>query len=247
MTQNYYRGQITVVFPATEKTPLFGKIMPIWGKNKNDQLNFNVYSLKENKLFPDDSGACEIDINDELLWTKKVNGNVEFYTPNTPVTVYFKLKVVTQRDGSEKLSAVAIHSPNKVDLEDRIYADGRKEQPRFKDLLSGTIRIKKNKKHKKAKQDQDEEDELTMADLRTVQDLDELNEGDVMDLLNQDEWGKETYRNTYTPIDNLKEAKDEDYIEEELERKEEDTLEEEEDFDKYYNSQQIQKKFKGNY
>ena len=137
MTQNYFKGQITVVFPATQNSPLYGKILPVWGSktNKGDQINFNMFALKENKKFPEEGGACEIDFKDTVRWTKKQNGNVEFYTPNVPFIVYFKIKATQQRDGSNKLVAVSIYSEDKIDLSNKLIADGVTRQPSLKQLL----------------------------------------------------------------------------------------------------------------
>ena len=254
MTQNYFKGQITVVFPATTTSPLYGKILPVWGSktNKGDQINFNVYALKENKKFPEEGGACEIDYKDTIKWTKKQNGNVEYYTPNVPFIVYFKIKTTPQRDGSQRLVAVSIYTPDKLNLSDRLIADGITRQPSSKELrgetkisamealemsLSVNAATTSSKKAKKVAKKQLVE-ELNIDDLE--------DEGALLEAVNQEEWGHQHFQNRYAPVDNLSRDEDEEYVEEELEGKEDDTLEDE-DYDKYYGSKKTQKKFKGDY
>ena len=137
MTQNYFKGKITVIFPPTSTTPLFGKILPIWGKetNKGDQINFNVFALRSNIKFPEEGGACEVNYQDTRQWTKKENGGKTYYVPNIPFEVYFKLKRVV-KDGSTKFFAVAIMSPENLDAKEKFIADKITVQPSAQELLA---------------------------------------------------------------------------------------------------------------
>ena len=245
MTQNYFKGQITVVFPATPTSPLFGKILPIWGvkTNKGDQINFNMYALKENKRFPEEGGACEIDFKDTSRWTKKQNGNVEFYTPNVPFYVYFKIKATKNKDGSMKLVAVALHSEKTISLSDKTKAESVKVKPSDTELLNDNTKTpgqlleeyvrlaeaeslknhsgKKQKKHKKVAEENEEpeDDSLSAA----------LEESYARD------WAKDAanYTRPNYVVDNTKSSMYNDDINE-IEEEEEEDLADTEEYDSYY-------------
>lgn len=242
MTQNYFKGKITVVFPATPTSPLYGKILPVWGNpsNKGDQINFNMFALRENKKFPEEGGACEIDYKDTTRWHKKNNGNAEFFTPNVPFVVYFKIKATEQRDGSVKLVAVSIFAPDKIDATAKAIADGITKQPPLKELLStrelspiekleaaleSSPRPKDNRKPKKVKKVVETEEEIDYDD-----------EGAALEAMMQQQWKAEasTYSShQYSPVDNKDTDEEEPDEVESTEGKEDDDIDYDE-YDEYY-------------
>lgn len=249
MTRNYFKGKITVVFPATQQNPLYGKILPIWGldSNKSDQINFNQYALKENPRFPEEGGQCEIDYKDTRRWTKKVNSNVEFYTPNVPFIVYFKIKATKQRDGSTKLVAVSLYAADKINLQDKMIADNIKRQPSMKELL-GETKIspiealemglglyngpypKNNLKKSKSNRD-------------VVEELDLDDEADALEAALQQEWSNQKVERHYSPVNNLPIEEDEN--EEEVEENPvEEILVDEEEEEKYFRDKKCLHKMK---
>lgn len=138
MANIYYKGRITVVFPAVKnQTPLYGKILPVWGNkaNKGDQIFFNQFSLRKNEKFPEESGSCEINYNDSAKWRKTTNGDKVFYIPNIPFIVYFKIRTAKNKDGSIRLTAIGIHTADTISLEDRTKADSITTCPSLMTLL----------------------------------------------------------------------------------------------------------------
>ena len=231
MTQNYYKGKITVIFPPTPTTPLFGKILPVWGEetNKGDQINFNVFALRKNIKFPEEGGACEVNYQDTRQWTKKENGGKTFYVPNVPFEVYFKIKPIT-KDGTTKLYAVAIMAPDKLTSNEKFIADkiiiqpSRDEifNPKKVSMIEALERacssrpidnkaLTRNKKMYKMDDDIEEKSEL-----------DELEES-----INNDYSTPATYysKEQCVPVDN---SEGEEYIEE---GKEESLIDENEEYD----------------
>ena len=254
MTQNYFKGQITVVFPATPNNPLYGKILPVWGSksNKGDQINFNVFALKENKKFPEEGGACEIDFKNSARWQKKNNGNSDYYIPNVPFTVYFKIKATKQKDGQAKLVAVSIFTPEKLGLEERTKADGITKQPSLQSLLEDEGSMSKLQqleanleisarsypkdacRHKKAKKVADYDEEIDLDD-----------DGAALDALMQEEWREEAnnYHPSYSaPIDNSKDLREEIEEVDNLEGKEDET-----DYDEYEQYYTVEEHRKGRF
>lgn len=250
MTQNYFKGQITVVFPATQNSPLYGKILPVWGNktNKGDQINFNMFALRENKKFPEEGGACEIDFKDTVRWTRKQNGNVEFYTPNVPFIVYFKIKATQQRDGSSKLVAVSIYSEDKIDLSSKLIADGITRQPSLKELLgekkiSPIEALELSLYAPVAPRPVQQAKKVSKTVDRTT-DIDYDDDGSLLEAAMEAEYESQQYQNHYAPVDNL-EDDDEEYEEETVEEEEE--IVDEDEYNDLYEQAHALKKFRENY
>ena len=258
MTHNYYKGKITVVFPATEKSPLYGKILPIWGKpdDKSAQINFNMFALRENQKFPEEGGACEIDFKDSFKWVKKENGGKEFYLPKVPFMVYFKIKTAQQKDGSQKLVAVAIYSPDKLSVEEKTKADSITRMPSKQELGIGFIpqwqeienayeeyRKNSQKKH------QEKNKSSKNADDNDFDELD-LENGEALEAVTEKEYEEEAanFQLPYTtrPYDNSKDEPEETEEEETEEETEDDQDfdEEESEYDEYYEEPKSSKNHK---
>ncbi len=215
MAKNYYKGKITVVFPAIKnQTPLMGKILPIWGNkaNKGDQIFFNQFSLKKNDKFPEESGACEIDYNDTAKWRKSDNGNKVCYLPNIPFIVYFKIRAAKNKDGSIRLTAISIHTADTISLEDRTKADSITKQPSLMVLLNdeeSTTKLQAleqacdeavhaHKKFHKKKKQEEPNDEMVEEE--------ELTEDEELTLAREKEWADEAenwHPSYQRPQDNL--------------------------------------------
>lgn len=257
MANNYYKGRITVVFAPTKHSPLFGKILPIWGgeHNKGDQINFNIFSLRKNDKFPEESGACEINITDTARWIRKENNGTEFFIPNVPFIVYFKLKVVDQKDGSKRLVAISIFSEDKISQKDKELAEKNTTRPSLNEIMAPaeeTMPVEDTRRAIDKLEEtlfvnhvKDNAPKMSRKASKEVEEIDEDDDGALLDAIHEEENEQDCALVSYGQTEAV------DHSEEEDEEVVEETIDNEEDIDydeyeKYYEDDRPTKIFKKN-
>jgi len=230
MEQNYLKGRVTVVFAASNKHPLYGKILPD-GCSQNDhskQLNFNAYALKENPKFPEESGECELDYKDSGHWNKHEKGDEVFYTPILPFTVYFKTTDKKDSNGNIRKVAICIHS-EKTATEEMKHPTKRMSLADLENASSGHAAVKDNKPKAKVKH------EPVFADS-------DDDEGALLEAAYQEDYAADNANYQvprYSPLD----AADRDEVEYNTEERKEEETDEVDDYETYgdYGTQKIVK------